>query len=250
MKPSLIILISAMLAATACGSTASLSSGQRFSDGIYYVRQKEAPASAVADAQQINELAERTRNSEIYLFGDEKADTVVIPENKSAVINFDNSSVTSITITDDPFEQTWYTGYSFTPVSWTFYWNRWWDPWFYGSIGLGWYYDPWYWTSWYWNPWYWNSWYWDPWYYRPYWSGWYHPYWHHHHCGWYDGYHGGGIWHGGRDIYYGSRNSTGSYGSRTSSMSRNTVSRNATGTTVSRSARTSGVSRSTATGIR
>ena len=108
MKPSLYILIPAMLAIAACGSTASLSSGQRFNDGIYYAHEKEMPVSTAADDKKVNDLVERTRTSEIYLFGDEKTDTVVIPENKAATINFENSAISSITITDDPFEQAWY----------------------------------------------------------------------------------------------------------------------------------------------
>ena len=83
MKTSLYILVPAILAASACGSTASLSSGQRFNDGIYYAHQQEMPAStASVDTKEVDDLIERTRNSEIYLFGDEKTDTVVIPENK------------------------------------------------------------------------------------------------------------------------------------------------------------------------
>ena len=83
MKPSLYILIPAMLAIAACGSTASLSSGQRFNDGIYYAHEKEMPVSTAADDKKVNDLVERTRTSEIYLFGDEKTDTVVIPDNKA-----------------------------------------------------------------------------------------------------------------------------------------------------------------------
>ena len=219
MKKSLYLMIPAIIAATGCGSTAALSSGQRFNDGIYYAGQDKKPVSVQTDDQEVNDLVARTKESEIYLFGNEKADTVVIPENKSAVINFNNSAISSITITDDPFEQAWYSGYALLPVTaWAVTWSTWWDPWYWDPwyYGASWYRNPWYSGRW-WDPWYWNPWYWDPWYYhRPYWS--YDPYWHHHHH-----HHHPGIWDHrwhGRDVYYGSRNSTGSFGSRSSAGQR------------------------------
>ena len=252
MKKSLYLMIPAILAVAGCGSTAALSSGQKFNDGIYYARQEKTPAVTGTDDLKVNDLVDRTKKSEIYLFGDEKADTVVIPENKSAVINFNNSSISSITITDDPFEQTWYSNYALLPAAaWTFAWSTlWWDPWYWDPwyYGVSWYRNPWYSGIW-WDPWYWNPWYRDPWYHRPYWG--YDPYWHHHH--WH--HHHTVIWdhhyYPHRDVYYGSRNSTGSFGSRSSTVSR---SRSASGSAVSRNvsgvSRSSTVSRSSVSGLR
>ena len=118
MKLNLYMLIPAMLAFSSCGTTAVVSSGQRFNDGIYRTHSEETPSATATDDRKVNELAERTRNSEIYLFSEnEQPDTVIIPENKSAVINFNNSSISSITITDDPFEQTWYASYAIVPAA-------------------------------------------------------------------------------------------------------------------------------------
>ena len=44
MKKSLYLMIPAILAVAGCGSTAALSSGQKFNDGIYYARQEKTPA--------------------------------------------------------------------------------------------------------------------------------------------------------------------------------------------------------------
>ena len=152
MKLSLYLLIPAVLAATACGSTAALSSGQRFNDGIYYAgsqvsRQEKQTADTESGDKEVNDLVSRTKSSEIYLFSDEKADTVVIPQNKTATINFDNANISSITITDDPFDNAWYSNYYVLPAAtaWTFAWSSlWWDPWYYRPHYHHYWHDHWY----------------------------------------------------------------------------------------------------------
>ena len=84
MKKTCILLLGAILALTSCGMIAQSTSsddGARFQDGIYNstpsFRSKtdKTESRAMTDA-----LIEKTKASEIYLFG-EKKDTIMIPEN-------------------------------------------------------------------------------------------------------------------------------------------------------------------------
>ena len=201
MKKRLVALISAAAALTSCGTAAQYaSSGQRYQDGIYYKPETEHMTTVTTD--DIERLVARTEETEILLFGDRK-DTVTIPENKSAVIRFGDGTGTTVTITDDPFTDIYYSTYPWTyyrPVTYT---SLWWDPWYYGRYWG--YYDPWYWSGWYYDPWFWgySGIFWDPWFYNPWFWGAprlpYNPYWHHHH----HHYYGHDTGHAGH--YYGHR---------------------------------------------
>lgn len=228
MKKSSLLLIAVTFILAGCGAVGKLadSAGSaRFEDGIYsstpsFISRTEKQAAQT----ETDALVEKTKASRIYLFG-EKKDTVMIPENMSARIQYDKElGSTVVTVGENPYD-----------------WQNYIDPWGYYSpytpysIGSSWYwsrhYSPWYWDAWSYNPWYYRyggwyggwydpwyygygGWY-DPWYYggwygymHPYYCGWYggwDPYWHHHH-------HHGPIYVGGDkdDRWHGSRHSTGS----------------------------------------
>lgn len=256
MKKRTGILIAAVFAFTACGTSLyTTSSGQRFNDGIYPVspeKKQYAAASVTASDTETENMIKKTKESEIYLFSQDenqqtKVDSILVTGNKSAVINFNNSNISSITVTDSPYNWTlsdWYDDWRF--YSWAVS-PLWWNPWYYG--GYWGYYRPWrYYSSWYWDPWYWDPW-WDPWYY-----GWGYPYghyaWYH---GWAPGYHHGNInIYIDSDRYYGPRSVTGS-GAAVTSRTRafsgtarsSSMSRATTGTSYSRGA----VSRSSSSGL-
>ena len=205
MKKIITLLSGALAIFTSCGISASYTSsdgGQRFADGIYSSSPTRKDKLAEQDSKAgLQELAEQTKASQIYLFGDRK-DTVMIPENMAATIRYDRQLGTSVTVAEfDPYDFTygWYTD----RYRWNSYWNLgmwnsvyyrgWYDPWHYGSIHSPWYYggfhNPWYYAGYY-DPWYYGGWY-DPWYYGYGWHGWYDPfygYMHPHYCGWYGGW--------------------------------------------------------------
>ena len=235
MKKIITLLSGALAIFTSCGISASYTSsdgGQRFEDGIYSSSPTRKDKLAEQDSKAgLQELAEQTKASQIYLFGDRK-DTVMIPENMAATIRYDRQLGTSVTVAEfDPYDFTygWYTD----RYRWNSYWNLgmwnsvyyrgWYDPWHYGSIHSPWYYggfhNPWYYAGYY-DPWYYGGWY-DPWYYGYGWHGWYDPfygYMHPHYCGWYGGWdpYWGYYPHHHHPIYikddnwHGSRHSTGS----------------------------------------
>ncbi len=272
MKKSSTLLIAVALILSACGTMTQLAStgnGQTYQDGIYSntpafrTRASKETAKASTDS-----LAEATKASMIYLFG-EKKDTVMIPENMSAMIRFDQQmGGTVVTVGENPYDWRYDLennyGYYYGPYSIgsSWYWSRhyspwatgswyygtgyyspwrysWHDPWYYGSYA-GWY-DPWY-MGWY-DPWYYGGWYsaWDPWYRHNYWhnyyyyAGWYggwDPYWGHHH---HHHHHGIIADHHYKDRWYGTRGTTGADRVFTSGTSlrggigsRSTVSRNET----------------------
>ncbi len=251
MKKSSALLIAATLLFTACGSLAQLASsdnGQRFQDGIY----SNTPAFRTKSEKEVSKseteaLVEKTKESPIYLFGDKK-DTVMIPENMSATIKYDQKlGGTVVTVGENPYDWRYDLennyGYTYGPYSLgsSWYWSRHYSPWYSWSYSPwryhGWYdpyyyggwYDPWYYGGWY-NPYYYGGWYgwYDPWYYGAHWHhhGWYDPYWdHHHHPGF-------GRPENQREVQYVSRYETGSGRATTStslrrgsSTSRSTASR-------------------------
>ena len=239
MKKSTVLLIAAAVMLSSCGTAAQMASsgsGQRFNDGIYSdgpsFRSKE---ERMVDKAETDALVEKTKASEIYLFG-EKKDTVLIPDNMAATIKYDRSlGSTVVSVYENPYDwrnniDPWYY-YSPYSVGSSWYWSRHYNPWYYGGAwagpywGYGGFYDPWYYGSFY-NPWYYGGWY-DPWYYG--YAGWYDPWYHMHphyagwYGGWYDPYwghhhhhgHGHGPGHKPDDdrrpnIYTGTRHSTGS----------------------------------------
>ena len=219
MKKSSLLLIAVTFILAGCGAAGKLadSAGSaRFEDGIYsstpsFISRTEKQAAQT----ETDALVEKTKASKIYLFG-EKKDTVMIPENMSARIQYDKElGSTVVTVGENPYD-----------------WQNYIDPWGYYSpytpysIGSSWYwsrhYNPWYWDAWSYNPWYhryggwYGGWY-DPWYYG--YGGWYDP-WYYGYGGWYGGW--GPYWHhhhhhgpiyivGDKDDrWHGSRYSTGS----------------------------------------
>lgn len=268
MKKSSVLIIAAALILSSCGAVTHLASSdgvQRFQDGIYNNTPSFRTKSEKAESKsEVQELTQKTKESQIYLFGDKK-DTVAIPRDMSALIRYDQKlGGTVVTVGENPYDWRYDLennyGYYYGPYSLgsSWYWSRHYSPWY--SLDFapwryhGWY-DGWYFGSWYspyyyggyyggwYDPWYWGShwgWY-DPWYspyYNPYYCGWYggwDPYWGHHHHG-----HGPGHVVGpdhDKDVWYGSRHQTGSdrvFGSSSSLRggigSRSTVSRNSSTT--------------------
>ena len=209
MKKSTVLLIALVAALSSCGSMAQYASsdnGQMFSDGIYNsapsLRTKEEKAESRSETER---LTEKTRSSQIYLFG-EKKDTVMIPENMSARIQYDQKlGGTVVTVGENPYDWRYDLennyGYYYGPYSIgsSWYWSRHYNPYYssfyspYYSPYWGSYYSP-YWGAWGYDPWYYGGYYggyyagfYDPWYYGGYW-GWHDPWYHYHHCGWYDPY--------------------------------------------------------------
>lgn len=228
MKKVYALLIAAISVLSSCGTAAKYTSsgdGQRFQDGIYDSSPGFMTKAAKADLQTgTDALVAKTKESEIYLFGDRK-DTIMIPQNMSATIRYDKENGgTSVTLADNPYDWrnnidpwgmygAWDTGWLYRgPWTYPGYWGRY-DPWY-----AGWY-SPWHYAGWY-DPWYSYGWY-DPWY-GGYW-GWHDPYWHHHHyCGWYGGWGPhipGGIVVVKENKWHGPRNRTGSDRVFTSSVS-------------------------------
>ena len=68
MKTRLIPLFAALIAFTACGSSAQFaSSGQQFQDGIYYRPETATMETVPASDEEIASLLEQTKGSEVYL---------------------------------------------------------------------------------------------------------------------------------------------------------------------------------------
>ena len=208
MKKSSVLMIAAALMLASCGTIAqyaSSDSGHRFQDGIYgsapdFVT-KEEKTAAKAETEA---LVEKTKASQIYLFG-EKKDTVMIPESMSASIRYDKTlGSTVVTVGENPYD-----------------WQNYVNPWAYYtpySIGSSWYwsrhYDPWYWNAWaytphryygWYDPFYYGGWY-DPWYYG--YGGYYGHYGYYGYAGWYSPWYGYMNpyycgWYGGWDPYWG-----------------------------------------------
>lgn len=206
MKKSTLLIIATSLMLSACGiirQSADSGSNARFEDGIYSsapeFRSKEERQNTKKDTDA---LIEKTRAAHIYLLG-EKKDTVMIPENMSARIQFDKElGSTIVTVEESPYDwigrmDIWpyYTPYS---IGSTWYWSRHYNPWYWNTWG----YTPWRYYGWY-DPLYIGGWY-DPWYYG--YGGWYtpwygytYPYWTHS----YPHHHGAGQ--GTRERWFGPR---------------------------------------------
>ena len=203
MKTRLIPLFAALIALSACGSSAQFAStGQQFQDGIYYRPEPVTTLTVPANDEELTSLIEQTKGSEIYLRNGQGADTLFIPENMSATVRFDRSAnTTTVTLSEAPVVDIWM-GYS--PYS------RWYyrSSWAWGSP----FYRPWRYSAWAWDPWYWD--FYDPWYYGSYW-GWHSPYWYD--AYWYGGYYGGYYGYYGYHYPYGHGNpfaGTGLHGNR------------------------------------
>ena len=191
MKKSSLLLIAVTIILAGCGTVgkvADSAGSARFEDGIYsstpsFISRTEKQAAQT----ETDALVEKTKASKIYLFG-EKKDTVMIPENMSARIQYDKElGSTVVTVGENPYD-----------------WQNYIDPWGYYSpytpYSIG---SSWYWSRHY-NPWYWDAWSYNPWYYRygGWYGGWYDP-WYYGYGGWYDPwYYGYGGWYGGWDPYW------------------------------------------------
>ena len=211
MKKTCILLLGAILALTSCGmiaQSASSDDGSQFQDGIYSSSPSfRTKAEKTAAKSETDNLVAMTKQSPIYLFGDKK-DTIMIPENFSAKIQYDQKvGGTVVTVGENPYDWRWDLennyGYYYGPYSIgsSWYWSRHYSPYwsaYYSPYWSSWSYSPWSYYGYY-DPWgyagYWDGFY-DPWYYGSYWGGYYGSYWgwhdpwhhYHHHCSWYDPY--------------------------------------------------------------
>ena len=208
MKMTSILILGALLSLASCGmiaQSASSDDGSRFQDGIYSSSPSfSTRAEKAASKNATDSLIAMTKGSPIYLFGDKK-DTVMIPENFSAMIRYDQKvGGTVITVGENPYNWIWDLennyGYYYGPYSLgsSWYWSRHYSPYYtsyYSPYWSSWSYNPWFHISYY-DPWYYGS-YYDPWYYGGYWGHYYGSYWgwhdpwhhYHHHCGWYSHHH-------------------------------------------------------------
>ena len=205
MKKTSVLMIAAALILSSCGiitQQASSDEGHRYQDGVYSSSPSlRSKAEKDSSQKETDELINRTKTSQIYLFGDRK-DTVAIPENFSARIQYDQKvGGTVVTVGENPYDWRWDLennyGYYYGPYSLgsSWYWSRHYSP-FYSSWG----YSP------YWNRWGFSYWsgnrYFDPWYYNPYYygsswyfgGGWYDPWYYGGHYGWYDPWYYGGYY--------------------------------------------------------
>ena len=109
MKTRLIPLFAALIALTACGSSAQFaSSGQQFQDGIYYRPETVTNVTVPASDEEIASLVEQTKGSEVYLRSGQGADTLFVPENMSATVRFDrNANTTTVTLAETPAVDLW-----------------------------------------------------------------------------------------------------------------------------------------------
>ncbi len=235
MKKRISFLLTAVLAVSSCGTASyTSSSGQRFDDGLYSSPQTVDRTQLELARQESEALAKKTKESEIYLdtevpykTPDSGTSTIIIPENKAAVINVAGTG-TTITVAGDPFDQFYYDANPWSYYRPSAFRSSYWDPWYYARYRN--YYDPWYWSFrydpwyvfdwWYYDSWYYNPWRYDPWYYDYWHWGHHHWHYHHHYCGWYGGFgHWGGSGHihasSSRNVYFGHRSSTGFSGPRT-----------------------------------
>ena len=210
MKKNIALCLAALAALSSCGMGAEFSSTSRqFEDGIYYKPTTDPTAVAVEQTETDALLAE-TQSAELFLRGGQN-DTLVLPQGKSATLQYKPDRTIVVNVYDTP---DWYGSYSWAWSPWYmrgwYGYRPWADPWYYdpwyrtwswgspygyyGRYGWGWH------SSWYYDPWYWDSWCYDPWYYDwygPYYGGYYGGYWGHHYWGYpYYGYYGvGGYYH-------------------------------------------------------
>ena len=87
MKKSSMLLIAAALVLSSCGTavlSASSDNGQRFQDGIYGSSPSfRSKTEKAAEKAETDALVQKTKASEIYLFGDRK-DTIMLSDNSIA----------------------------------------------------------------------------------------------------------------------------------------------------------------------
>ena len=111
MKKSSMLLIAAALVLSSCAAATQMASsgnGQQFQDGIYSSSPSfRSKVDKTEDQAVTDALVEKTKASEIYLLG-EKKDTIMIPDNFSARIQFDQKlGETVITVGENPYDWRW-----------------------------------------------------------------------------------------------------------------------------------------------
>ena len=213
MKRHIIITLAALAALTSCVSMTRVAqdTSSRYQDGIYYALSTSNPVTEVSDTET-QALINKTRGSQIFLKNEDKLDTLFIPENMSATLQFnDNNKLSSITLNERSNWNT-YWGYSYlgspfypyyssilyNPYSlrsriyyrdmvWTFGWDPFYYPWF----------DPFYWDIYY-SPYYYSSLYYSPFYY----DYWYSPFYYGYYPYYYPSYYGLGYYHHGGPGYF------------------------------------------------
>ena len=177
MKQNITLLAAALLALSACGSSAQIAGGQ-FQDGIYYRHNAAQIQQITAADAEVQQLVDETQGSEIYIASGQR-DTVVVPKGKAAKVTFRDEGSATVTVYDNDlflgYSPWHYSSWYYDPwVYSSWYWGA--SPWYYNGWH-SWHYRPWYYSSWYWDPWYYDSWAYRSWYYDPwYYSGWYSPY--------------------------------------------------------------------------
>ena len=128
MKKSSMLLIAAALVLSSCAAAtqfASSDNGQMFQDGIYNSSPSFRSKTEKAEDQAATDsLVEKTKASEIYLLG-EKKDTIMIPENFSARIQYDQKlGGTIITVGENPYDWRYnlnnYNSYYYSNYSYNF----------------------------------------------------------------------------------------------------------------------------------
>ncbi len=79
MKTNVTLWLTAILAVSACGSSAQFaSSGQQYQDGIYYRPTTENKSVAAVSNEEVQALVNQTKQSEIYLFNDSGRGTTIV----------------------------------------------------------------------------------------------------------------------------------------------------------------------------
>ena len=172
MKSHIILIASALLALTSCGTTASFTQAtgqQKYQDGIYYRPQSLSLEEQAAKLSETDELIAKTKSSAVFVKTVGKVDTLLIPENMSAQFKFNHKdSTTTVSLFND--YDSWYDwNWGISP----FRYGRWYDP-FWGPT---WAMSPWAFNSWRYSSWYWG--FHDPFWYDPFWYDpfWYDPFW-------------------------------------------------------------------------
>ena len=126
-KTDILNALGFLLAITSCGTASQYASNQQYQDGFYSRPSvAETKTATLAARSKVSELADETRNSQIFLKAGE-TDTLYVPENMSTTLNFDKEQgLTSVTVTNTP-------AYSLYPDSWywsNLYWNTWTRPYY------------------------------------------------------------------------------------------------------------------------
>lgn len=198
---TLFMLVPALFLFCGCSSIyMSQQNPDRFTNGIYVTPEEKEARYQAMDNERLAQLQKETSASIINEYGDTH-NTYYLTDGESyesRLRKFDSP----VYVYNIDLDDLWYDSYWYRPA---WYWGAgWYNPYWGGIYQSYWFGNPyWYWygsPSWYWD-WYWPT----PWMHYHYYGWWADP--------WWPGYHHGHH-HAGRDIYYGSRNSTPMYNNR------------------------------------